>query len=159
MAQHEPVIQGKTGDVPRSVKEGRACGSNEVLPQQQEKDQAMTKQTATQAPREIVFHAYPRLIFAWPIILLGFLLYPLDAWVVVRPDILAWLWGSTLFVVILTLGVHVNRNLSLFWAVLGSAAWLLGIYLRDGRGPPPFSALSQLGAALTPPYPRHAALA
>ena len=90
----------------------------------------MTKRTAAQAHREVVFHAYPRLIFAWPIILLGFLLYPLDAWGVVRPDILAWLWGSTLFVVILTLGVHVNRNLSLFWAVLGSAIWLLGTYPR-----------------------------
>ena len=61
----------------------------------------MTKLTAAQAHREIVFHAYPRLIFAWPIILLGFLLYPLDAWGLVRADILAWLWGSTLFVVIL----------------------------------------------------------
>ena len=39
----------------------------------------MTTATAGQVPREIVFHAYPRLIFAWPIILLGFLLYPLDA--------------------------------------------------------------------------------
>jgi hypothetical protein len=36
----------------------------------------MTKLTAGQVPREVVFHAYPRLIFAWPIILLGFLLYP-----------------------------------------------------------------------------------
>ena len=119
----------------------------------------MTKATAGQVPREIVFHAYPRLIFAWPIILLGFLLYPLDAWGLVRPDILAWLWGSTLFVVILTLGVHVNRNLSLFWAVLGSAIWLLGIYLRDVRGFAPLSGLSQFVADLNPPYPRHAALA
>src|SRR3954452_15820550 len=103
----------------------------------------MTKLTAAQTPREIVFHAYQRLIFAWPIILLGFLLYPLDAWGSVRPDILARLWGSTLFVVILTLGVHVNRNLSFFWAVLGSAIWLLGIYLRDVRGFAPFAALSQ----------------
>ena len=119
----------------------------------------MTTTTAGQVPREIVFHAYPRLIFAWPIILLGFLLYPLDAYGLVRPDILAWSWGSTLFVVILTLGVHVNRNLSLFWAVLGSAAWLLGIYLRDVRGFAPFAALSQFLADLNPPYPRHAALA
>ena len=44
-----------------------------------EEDRAMTTTTAAQVPREIVFHAYPRLIFAWPIILLGFLLYPLDA--------------------------------------------------------------------------------
>ena len=119
----------------------------------------MAKLTAGRVPREIVFHAYPRLIFAWPIILLGFLLYPLDAWGVVRPDILAWLWGSTLFVVILTLGVHVNRNLSLFWAVLGSAIWLLGIYLRDLRGFAPLSGLSQFVADLNPPYHRHAALA
>ena len=119
----------------------------------------MTKPTAGRVPREIVFHAYPRLIFAWPIILLGFLLYPLDAYGLVRPDILAWLWGSTLFVVILTLGVHVNRNLSLFWAVLGSATWLLGIYLRDVRGFAPLSGLSQFVADLNPPYPRHAALA
>jgi hypothetical protein len=124
-----------------------------------EEDRTMTKPTASQVPREIVFHAYPRLIFAWPIILLGFLLYPLDAWGVVRPDILAWLWGSTLFVVILTLGVHVNRNLSLFWAVLGSAIWLLGIYLRDMRGFTPLAGLSQFVADLNPPYPRHAALA
>jgi hypothetical protein len=39
----------------------------------------MTKPAAVQVPREIVFHAYPRLISAWPMILLGFLLYPLDA--------------------------------------------------------------------------------
>lgn len=40
----------------------------------------MTKPTARQVPREVVLHAYPRLIFAWPITLLGFLFYPLDAW-------------------------------------------------------------------------------
>src|SRR3954454_3441277 len=102
----------------------------------------MSKETTGRWPREIVFHAYPRLIFAWQIILLGFLLYPLDAWGLVSPDILAWLWGSTLFVVILALGVHVNRNLSLFWAVLDSAAWLMGIYLRDVTGLVPLSALS-----------------
>src|SRR3954470_25069831 len=84
----------------------------------EEEDRVMSRVTAGRWPREIVFHAYPRLIFAWPIILLGFLLYPLDARGLVSPDILAWLWGTTLFVVILTLGVHVNRNLSLFWAVL-----------------------------------------
>jgi hypothetical protein len=38
-----------------------------------------------------VFHDYPRLIFAWPVILPGFLLDPPDAWGMVRPDILAWL--------------------------------------------------------------------
>lgn len=76
----------------------------------------------------------------------------------VRPDILAWLWGSTLFVVILTLGVHVNRNVSFFWAVLGSAIWLLGIYLRDLRGFTPLAGLSQFVADPNPPYPRHAAL-
>ena len=113
----------------------------------------MTTATAGQWPREIVFHAYPRLIFAWPIILLGFLLYPLDAWGLVRPDILAWLWGSTLFVVILTLGVHVNRNLSLFWAVLGSAAWLLGIYLRDVRGFAPLAALLAVRGRPQPAVP------
>src|SRR3954454_24473909 len=119
----------------------------------------MSKETTGRWPREIVFHAYPRLIFAWPIILLGFLLYPLDTWGLARPGILAWLWGTTLFVVILTLGVHVNRNLSLFWAVLGSAAWLLGLYLRDAGVLLPLPALSRLVAGLTPPYPRHAALA
>lgn len=56
----------------------------------------MTKLSTSREPREVVFYAYPRLIFAWPIILLGFLLYPLDAYGLVRPDILAWLWGSTL---------------------------------------------------------------
>src|SRR6476620_9234989 len=114
----------------------------------------MSRETAGRWPREIVFHAYPRLIFAWPIILLGFLLYPLDAWGLASPDILAWLWGSTLFVVILALGVHVNRNLSLFWAVLGSAAWLLVIYLRDLRGCAPLSRLSQFLADRNRPYPR-----
>jgi hypothetical protein len=118
----------------------------------------MSTVTAGRWPREIKFHAYPRLMFAWPIILLGFLLYPLDAWGLVRTDILAWLWGSTLFVVILTLGVHVNRNLSLFWAVFGSAVWLLVIYLRDVRGHTPLSALSQFVTNLNPSYPRHAAL-
>lgn len=60
---------------------------------------------------------------------------------------------------ILTLGVHVNRNLSLFWAVLGSALWLLVIYLRDLRGFAPLSGLSQFLGDLNPPYARHAALA
>jgi hypothetical protein len=118
----------------------------------------MSTVTAGSWPREIKFHAYPRLIFAWPIILMGFLLYPLDAWGLVRTDILAWLWGSTLFVVILTMGVHVNRNLSLFWVVFGSAIWLLGIYLRDVRGHTLLSRLSQFVADLNPSYPRHAAL-
>jgi hypothetical protein len=54
-------------------------GRNHFSPHSKE-DQAVAKLSTGRVLREVVFYAYPRLIFAWPIILLGFLLYPLDAW-------------------------------------------------------------------------------
>src|SRR4051812_47964697 len=100
--------------------------------------------------RGVEFHAYPRIVFAWPIILLGFLFHPLDAWGLVRPGILAWLWGGTLVVVVLALGTRIHRDSLVFWAILGSVVWLFVIYLRDARGLAQGSGLSTFVADLDP---------
>jgi hypothetical protein len=124
------------------------------------------------SPHEVVFTTYPKLLFIWPIILLGFLLYPFgrpprveagpdttppaaaateaapaesadaetaaeDGASAPRPgysqrlETLGWIY---LWVVVLVgIGVDVDRNMAIFWIVLVALLIFLGLWLRDTR--------------------------
>jgi hypothetical protein len=127
----------------------------------------------------VVFHTYPKLIFAWPLIVAGFLFWllavgaagaaatgaaqpdtgavttaaaeaPTDtaltpatapaagaaatpAGVSNRLEILGWLYILILLVVLLTLGIDIERNHAVFWLVVFIAFFFLGKWLADAK--------------------------
>lgn len=105
-------------------------------------------------PDEVVLHSYPKLVFSWFLIGLGFLLFPLHKWEWVDPEALAWIWGIVLVVTVLTIGVDVNRNAMFFWLAVVAAAWFLGLWLRDVKGVTLFGNLYRFFADLDPQYSR-----
>lgn len=115
---------------------------------------------------EVVFVTYPKLLFTWPLILLGLVFYPLGApprpaepgsagsvaavpataetpasapaaaerVVSGRLEVLGWIYIWVAVLVLLTLGVDVDRNMAIFWIVLFGLVWVLGLWLRDVKG-------------------------
>jgi hypothetical protein len=93
----------------------------------------MSTKTTTHGDQvhEVNFIAFPKLLFIWPIILMGYLFYPIGAFA--DPEVLAWIYLMMTMVVIITLGVDVNRNQAVFWLVLIGLVWILGLWLRDAK--------------------------
>ena len=133
-----------------------------------------TGKSAHHRPRirhEVTFVAYPKLLFVWPLILAGYLFWPLG-WpaqpdaasdqppaATVAPDQpadagdaadagepattqlaqavsgrlenLAWIYIWIALAVLLALGVDVDRNHAVFWAVVIVAFWILGMWLQE----------------------------
>jgi len=100
---------------------------------------------------EIVFYTYPKFIFCWPIIFMGYLLWFIDK-LGANLEILAWFWGVTLIIVIITIGFDLNRNLTIFWVVLIAAIWFLIKWLGDVKDVKLFSHIYHFFAGLDPKY-------
>ena len=81
---------------------------------------------------EVVFYSYPKLLFAWPLILIGPLFLGL-AGTGVSPELLGWGYLFSVVLVILTLGVDIERNHAVFWLVLFLAFFLGGLWLQDAK--------------------------
>lgn len=45
---------------------------------------------STKSPHDVVFYTYPMLLFAWPLILLGYVLWSIDRGN--RSEIPVWIW-------------------------------------------------------------------
>jgi len=84
---------------------------------------------------EVNFVALPKLLFLWPLILAGFLFYPLAGWF--APDapnsseLLGWVYLWIIVVVALVLAVDIDQNQAIFGVVLIAAVWVGGILLED----------------------------
>lgn len=106
---------------------------------------------------EVVFFTYPKYIFCWPLIVMGFLLWPIDAMNLLgkahTPEILAWVYGLTIMLVIVTMGVDLNRNYTVFWLVVIVAFWLL-IVVLNMKNIPIFKQIYHFFADLDPVYSR-----
>lgn len=80
---------------------------------------------------QIVFYTYPPLLFAWPLILVGFLLYPLVGWGVLGTEVAGWVYVATLVLVTLTMGVDLNREKTVIWVlivgVLAALCWVAAL--------------------------------
>lgn len=126
-------------------------------------------------PREKTVHAinfvtYPKLLFAWPLVLAGFVFYPFAyphssdtpaagvatattgptadgeaaqpapptesraPAVSARLEVLGWIYIWIVVLVLLTLGVDVDRNMAAFWVLLVAAVYVLGLWLHDAKG-------------------------
>jgi len=88
---------------------------------------------------EVVFHTYPKLLFIWPIIVAGFLLWPLGSIGVLESgwnvnESLGWVYLLLCVVVILTIGVDLERNHAVFWVVAFGMVFFLGLWLSEKSG-------------------------
>ncbi len=89
------------------------------------------------AAHEVVFHTYPKLLFIWPIIAAGFLFWPIgspDGWVSVNNESLGWVYLLICVVVVLTIGVDIERNHAVFWAAAIGMFFFLGLWLSEKTG-------------------------
>jgi hypothetical protein len=158
------------------------------------------------AIHEVRFTAYPKLLFVWPLIVVGYLFWPLSGWIapnevhgasafvaqtpaaapadaaagtaapnaaapgkaapaqVLTPggqrlETLAWIYLWVLVIVLLTLGVDIDRNRAAFFALLVGLIYLLGVYLRDVRGFTLFGDIYRWFASLDLQYNRSLGLA
>ena len=118
------------------------------------------QERATQA-HYVRFFGFPKLFFVWPLILAGFVFWPFappvtvtcppaspseqaadaqpaaeeGAWVV-RPysgrlETLGWAYIWVAVVVIMALGVDIDRNQFIFWLVVVALIWVFGLWLKD----------------------------
>ncbi len=148
------ISQGKDGSSAPQPSAGPPADQPEVQPHRREEVHSVS------------FITYPKLLFVWPIILLGLIFYPvgapdrvsglpgqaqlegaaaIDAPVPAAPmpaaagsshrlEILGWIYLWVVVVVLLTLGVDIDRNLAAFWVILVLALYFLGVWLRDTKG-------------------------
>lgn len=111
---------------------------------------------------EVVFYSYPKLLFIWPLILAGFVLWPFAPAAAAHSDqleVIGWVYITILWLVALTLGVDVNRNQSIFWGVVIFALWILGLYLNEARNIPLFGWVMNWFGSLDVQYSRAMGLA
>jgi hypothetical protein len=83
---------------------------------------------------EVVFHSYPKLLFIWPIIAVGFLFWPMSGWGWVNLESIGWVYLLVIAVVILTIGVDIERNHAIFWLAAFGTFFFLGLWLSEKTG-------------------------
>ena len=109
-------------------------------------------------PNAVIFYAYPKLLFAWPLILLGYVLWIFGSPTSTHLEGLAWIWGIVLILTLITLGIDIGRNAMAFWLVSVVAIWILGLYLRDVQRITIFGDIYQYFANLDVQYDRNLGL-
>lgn len=111
-------------------------------------------------PHEVRFISYPKLLFIWPLILMGYLLYPFTGGAPsTGPSTAAWLYIWALILVIMAIGVDVGRNAAVFWLVLIGGVYFLGLWLRDVQGITVFGDIYKFFRGLNVQYDRSLGLA
>jgi len=73
------------------------------------------------SPSSIVIHSYPQFIFAWPVIVFGFLFAAIQSFAGLGPggqSVIAWIYITIVCLVMLAMGVDLGRNSSIFCLVL-----------------------------------------
>jgi len=107
--------------------------------------------------KAIVFYTYPKLLFVWPLILLGYVLWIVDGSLGGEPpqshdEVLAWIWGLGLIFTILAMGVDLGRNTMAFWVVVIIALLMLALWLTDAKNIPVFREFKEFFAGLDASY-------
>jgi hypothetical protein len=81
------------------------------------------------------FYSYSKLLFAWPLIVIGVLFYfiagasPTDT----MSEVLGWIYIFAALIVILTIGVDIERNYAFVWLVIFGLFFFLGRWLQDAQ--------------------------
>ncbi len=110
------------------------------------------------APDRVVLRSYWKFMFAWPIILLGYVFWFAERWGWASSQTLCWVWGITLIVVLVSMGLDMGRNMSVFWIVLVTLFWVSIKYSQKVLGWTVFSTVHRYLQGLASPYPRDGAL-
>ena len=76
-----------------------------------------------------------------------------------RLEVLGWVYIWTMVVVLLTLGVDIDRNKAIFWLVLVAGVYVLGLWLQDVKGFTFFGDIYRWFAGLEVQYDRQLGLA
>ena len=160
-------------------------------------------------PASVTFYSYPKLVFAWPLIVMGvlfwFMGYPSTAELAggaervveavasgagdvtagtdgataageleaaakeaasqtgyafsTRLEVLGWVYVIMAVLVVLTVGVDIERNVGVFWLVAILLFFFLGKWLGDAKGFPVFSHMYHFFAGMDVQYNRGLGLA
>ena len=102
-----------------------------------------------------VVYSYPPIIYIWPIILLGFLFWCTDRWGWLSPKTEAWVYAIAMVIVLLTMGLDINRNMAVFWTVVIAMIWFCVLWLRGVKGFIVFDQIGQFFSNLQPTYSPH----
>ena len=70
------------------------------------------------------------------LVFFGYALFFLARPLGISPDAAGWLYLTVTVTVMLTLGVDLNRNVTMFWIVTCAAGWFWALWLRDVKGIP-----------------------
>ncbi|NLN93145.1 MAG: hypothetical protein GX130_07560 [Candidatus Hydrogenedens sp.] len=81
-------------------------------------------------PNEVVVFAYPTFVYSWPLILFGYLFAGIQQLGGVEYPGIAWTYIFLVALVMLTLGVDLGRNASVFCLVSFAAVWLGILWLQ-----------------------------
>jgi len=108
-----------------------------------------------EAVHEVVFYTYPKLLFAWPMIVMGLLFYFLSP--IANTEVLAWIAAITTVATLLCMGVDLNRNVTIFWIALLAGIFFFILYMNL-RGVMFFKNIYRWLADIDPEYNRKTGL-
>jgi hypothetical protein len=96
----------------------------------------MSRKSKAMKTHELTFYSYPKLLFCWPLIVIGPLL-----WFITgsepsagKAEVLGWCYLMVILLVLLTVSVDVERNHAVFWAAVFLLFFFLGRWLDDAKG-------------------------
>lgn len=101
-------------------------------------------------PASAIIYSYPHLVYAWPVIVFGFLLAALQNMGWIGEGVAAWTYIGILCLVMLTMGVDLGRNASIFSLVFLVGGWFCILYLEVAKNVTFFARLGEWVAALQP---------
>lgn len=109
---------------------------------------------------EITLFSYPKLVYIWVIIALGFLFnWPIGYYQWVSENALGWWYLVAMMTVLLTTCIDLNRVTSLLWLALIAIITLTYFLVSVTLGETFMDEIGRWFASLTPPYPTKWALA
>ena len=104
-------------------------------------------------PKEVVFHTYPKLLYAWPLIVFGALFYFLpEGW----SGFLGWCYLFITLTTLTALAIDLERNFAFVWTVIFGVFFFAGKWLHASFDIPVFDGIFGffygLGAKYDPGY-------
>jgi len=93
---------------------------------------AKPKPKTRKAPKpitQVVFHTYPKLVFIWPVIAAGLVLWPIVSLWHADAEVVGWVYLLVVSLVFITIGIDLERDHAVFWLVTFLAIFFAGKYL------------------------------
>ncbi|MBI1372430.1 MAG: hypothetical protein GC159_06675 [Phycisphaera sp.] len=97
----------------------------------------------------VTFYTYPKLLFTWPLIVAGPLLYFLP-----QIPLIGWTYLLIMLAVIMTISVDVERNYAFVWVVIAGLLFFAGRWLSDAYDIMVFKAMYDFFDGLNAHYDR-----